>query len=98
MQNRDLDSLMFKTEIRVRSDEVNLWICEVWSRSVLNDPETEVLFSPGDSLLDEMKAWTIAQGGKQTIMVAYGEQTMWNHFSFPTEEGATMFGMRWSGA
>ena len=89
MQNRDLDSLMFKTEIRVRSDEVNLWICEVWSRSVLNDPETEVLLSPGDSLLDEMKAWTIAQGGKQT---------MWNHFSFPTEEGATMFVMRWSGA
>jgi hypothetical protein len=47
------------------------------------------LLSPGDALLDEMKVWTIAQGG---------EQTMWNHFGFETEGDATMFVLRWSSA
>jgi hypothetical protein len=36
-----------------------------------------------------MKVWTIAQGG---------EQTMWNHFGFESEEDATMFVLRWSSA
>ena len=78
-----------RTEIRVRSESANRWICEVWSRSNLIDPETEVLLSPGDALLNEMKVWTIAQGG---------EQTMWNHFGFETEGDATMFVLRWSSA
>ena len=64
-----------------------MWICEVWSRSTLAEPDTEVLLSPGDALINEMKAWTIEQGGKQT---------MWNHFGFESEADATMFVMRWS--
>jgi hypothetical protein len=47
------------------------------------------LLSPGDTLIDEMKAWTIAQGG---------EQTMWNQFGFKSEEDAAMFVLRWSGS
>lgn len=66
-----------------------MWICEVWSRSNLIDPDTEVLLSPGDALIDEMKTWTIAQGG---------EQTMWNQFGFESESDAAMFVLRWSGS
>ena len=64
-----------------------MWICEVWSRWMMTNPDTEVLLSPGDALIDEMKAWTIEQGGKQT---------MWNQFGFESEADATMFVMRWS--
>ena len=64
---------------------MNLWTCEVWARSGLDD--TEVLLSPGDSLIDEMKAWTTEQGGKQN---------MWNQFQFGSKEDATMFVLRWS--
>lgn len=63
------------------------WTCEVWVRSFVED--TEVLFSPEDSLIEEMAIWTREQGG---------ERTAWNRFSFPTEEGATMFVLRWSDA
>jgi hypothetical protein len=77
-----------KLDIRVRPDNGwagNGWICEVWVRSFVED--TEVLFSPDDSLIEEMAVWTREQGG---------EQGSWNHFWFPTEEGATMFVLRWS--
>jgi hypothetical protein len=62
-----------------------MWICEVWSRSMLD--ETEVLLSPGDALLDKMKAWTIQQRGKQT---------MWNHFQFESEADTVMFDLSWT--
>jgi len=73
-----------KLDIRVRSGDG--WICEVWVRSFVED--TEVLFSPEDSLIEKMAVWTREQGG---------EQLSWNHFWFPTEEQATMFVLRWSG-
>jgi len=73
-------------EIRVRPG--GSWICcEVWMRSFVGD--TEVLLSTDDLLIEEMRVWTVEQGGKQGS---------WNHFWFPTEEGATMFVLRWSSA
>jgi hypothetical protein len=63
------------------------WTCEVWVRSFLGD--TEVLLSSEDRVIEEMRVWTLEQGG---------ERTAWNRFSFPSEEGATMFVLRWSAA
>jgi hypothetical protein len=77
-----------KPDIRVRPDDGwagNGWICEVWVRSFIDD--AEVLLSADDRLIEEMHVWTLEQGG---------EQCSWNYFWFPTEEGATMFVLRWS--
>lgn len=77
-----------KMDIRVRPDSGwagNGWICEVWVRSFVED--TEVLLSIEDRLIEEMRQWTVENGG---------EQGSWNHFWFPTEEQVTMFLIRWN--
>ena len=48
--------------------------------------ETELLLGPDDTMLDEMKSWTIAQGG---------QQNMWNQFQFKSEADAVMFVLSW---
>jgi hypothetical protein len=48
--------------------------------------ETELLLGPDDAMLDEMKSWTIAQGG---------QQNMWNQFQFKSEADAVMFVLSW---
>jgi hypothetical protein len=70
--------------LKYQSHDETLWGCEVWETFYQED--TLVKLRPNFALIEDMQAWSEAQGGGFLSF---------NLFGFTDQEAATLFVLRW---